>query len=206
MDLINLDRVKQLTGAKTNEEAALKLKTVLEVIEDFLGVVLFKTDFKDEKISLAYGNCRYIRPNHTPVNEVYEIKFFNPDSGKYESQTAFKYITGGETIDFLNRRVLKKPGAGRKPSDKNYENSPKGSLPYGHTMALRNSIGFKVLRSGTGIKAEFGSGARKSPIEYAKYLEGRNGNGIRPFLWAASGIFNADTIIEKFRKFYGRLK
>lgn len=96
--------------------------------------------------------------------------------------------------------------AGRKPSDKNYENSPKGSLPYGHTMALRNSIGFKVLRSGTGIKAEFGSGARKSPIEYAKYLEGRNGNGIRPFLWAASGIFNADTIIEKFRKFYGRLK
>ena len=58
MDLINLDRVKQLTGAKTNEEAALKLKTVLEVIEDFLGVVLFKTDFKDEKISLAYGNCR----------------------------------------------------------------------------------------------------------------------------------------------------
>lgn len=49
MDLINLDRVKQLTGAKTDEEAALKLKTVLEVIEDFLGVVLFKTDFKDEK-------------------------------------------------------------------------------------------------------------------------------------------------------------
>lgn len=113
MDLINLDRVKQLTGAKTDEEAALKLKTVLEVIEDFLGVVLFKTDFKDEKISLAYGNCRYIRPNHTPVNEVYEIKFFNPDSGKYESQTDFKYITGGETIDFLNRRVLKKPASGR---------------------------------------------------------------------------------------------
>ena len=90
--------------------------------------------------------------------------------------------------------------AGRKPSDKNYRNSPKGSLPYGHSMRLRNSIGFKVFRIGNGIKVEFGSGARKSSIEYAKYLEGRNGNGIRPFLWAASGIFNAATIIEKFRK------
>ena len=59
--------------------------------------------------------------------------------------------------------------AGRKPSDKNYENSPKGSLPYGHTMALRNSIGFKVLRSGPGIKAEFGSGARKSALSSLLY-------------------------------------
>lgn len=97
--------------------------------------------------------------------------------------------------------------AGKDPHDKNYRNSPKGSLPYGHSMRLRNSIGFKVFRIGNGIKAEVGSGIRKKKqIEYAEYLEGRNGNGIRPFLWAASGIFNADTIIEKFRKFYGRLK
>lgn len=95
---------------------------------------------------------------------------------------------------------------GKKPSDPEYENSPAGALPYGHTMGLRDSIGFKQLRSGNSIFAEVGSGANRTPIEYAKYLEGRNHDGIRPFLWAIDGVFNPQAIIKKFNEYYEKAK
>lgn len=102
-------------------------------------------------------------------------------------------------------RILKRGlsyRAGRNPGDKNYENSPVGSLPYGHSMRLRNSIGFKVLASGKQVKSEVGSGAQGTGIEYAKYLEGRNGDGIRPFLEYAQGYYNPQTIKAYFAQYY----
>lgn len=92
--------------------------------------------------------------------------------------------------------------AGRDYKDKNYANSPQGSLPFMHTGRLRNSIGFKLLRHGTTIFSEVGSGASTSPIDYAKYLEGENGDGIRPFLWAIEGIYNPKNIIKLFDAYY----
>lgn len=96
--------------------------------------------------------------------------------------------------------------AGRKPSDSDYANSPKGAMPYGHTMALRDSIGLRVIRTGDKVFAEVGSGANRNEIEYAKYLEGYNHNGIRPFLWYIEDIFTASRIIEKFKKYYKAAK
>lgn len=93
--------------------------------------------------------------------------------------------------------------AGRKPSDKNYMTSPKGALPFMHTGALRDSIGFKLVRHGNIVSSEVGSGAQEArEIEYAKYLEGRNGDGIRPFLWAAEKIYNPQNIIKAFNNYY----
>lgn len=92
--------------------------------------------------------------------------------------------------------------AGRDSSDKNYANSPKGSLPYMHSGRLRDSIGFKLLRYGTNVLSEVGSGANGNAIEYAQYLEGKNGNGIRPFLWAIDKIYNAKNILKAFDDYY----
>ena len=92
--------------------------------------------------------------------------------------------------------------AGRDRSDKNYASSPKGSLPYMHTGRLRDSIGFKLLRYGTNVLSEVGSGANGHLIEYAQYLEGKNGNGIRPFLWAIDKIYNAKNILKAFDDYY----
>lgn len=91
--------------------------------------------------------------------------------------------------------------AGRDYKDPSYETSPKGALPYMHTGRLRNSIGFKLLKHGNTVFSEVGSGANTSPIDYAKYLEG-NGNGIRPFLWAAETIYNPKNILKVFNQIY----
>lgn len=91
--------------------------------------------------------------------------------------------------------------AGRDYKDPSYETSPKGALPYMHTGRLRNSIGFKLLKHGSTVFSEVGSGASTSPIDYAKYLEG-DGNGIRPFLWVAEPIYNPRNILKVFNQIY----
>lgn len=92
---------------------------------------------------------------------------------------------------------------GRKPSDKNYATSPQGALPFMHTGGLRDSIGFKLLRKGNKVFSEVGSGANDArQVEYAKYLEGRNNDGIRPFLWSIEKIYTADNIISLFNQYY----
>lgn len=92
--------------------------------------------------------------------------------------------------------------AGRSPKDKNYQNSPAGSLPYAHTLRLRDSIGYKILAQGRRVFSEVGSGAGASSVEYAKYLEGRNNDGIRPFLWAVKNDYNAEKINKKFWEYF----
>lgn len=92
--------------------------------------------------------------------------------------------------------------AGKDYKDKNYRNSPKGALPFKHSGGLQTSIGYKLLRHGKTIFSEVGSGASARPIDYAKYLEGENGNGIRPFLWAAEPIYNPRNILKVFNQIY----
>lgn len=92
--------------------------------------------------------------------------------------------------------------AGRDQKDPNYSNSPKGALPYGHTMRLRNSIGFKIMLAANKVISEIGSGAKNTPINYAKYLEGHNGDGIRPFLWYVEPIYNSHKLLARFWQHY----
>ena len=80
--------------------------------------------------------------------------------------------------------------------------STPGQLPLRHTGQLLDSIDFKVVRAGKVVKSEVGSGAKIRTAPYAKYLEGRNHNGIRPFLWAVRDLYNAQRVIAYFNKYY----
>ena len=84
--------------------------------------------------------------------------------------------------------------------------SPKGDMPYLHTGRLRNSIGFKMLTHKRDVTTKIGSGAMGNPIEYAKYLQGRNGDGIRPFLWAVQDLVTPERLIAYFDNYYKPLQ
>ena len=84
-----------------------------------------------------------------------------------------------------------------------YKASPKGALPYKHSGRLQASIGNNVLRHGFTVKSEVGSGTNpKTTVEYAKWLEGRKGDGIRPFLWAVQELYIPEKIIAYFETYY----
>lgn len=87
---------------------------------------------------------------------------------------------------------------------KNYTTSPKGDLPYKHSGRLQNSIFFKNLAHKTTVETKFGS--ILNPPDYAKYLEGRNGDGIRPFLWFAEELLTVESILEYFDRYYRPLQ
>lgn len=91
--------------------------------------------------------------------------------------------------------------------------SSKGDMPFMHTGQLRGSVGYKVLRAGKKVTSEVGSvmprhrfvGAdREAP--YAKYLEGRNHDGIRPFLWAIKDLYTTQRAITYFNEYYKPLQ
>lgn len=84
--------------------------------------------------------------------------------------------------------------------------SKPGDMPYLHTGRLRGSIGFKMLAHKRDVTTKIGSGAMGNPIEYARYLEGRNHDGIRPFLWAVQDLVTADRIMEYFNKYFTPLQ
>lgn len=89
---------------------------------------------------------------------------------------------------------------------KNAVSSPVGEMPYLHTGRLRNSIGFKTTAHKRDVKTEVGSGAMGNPIEYAKYLQGRNDDGIRPFLWAVKDLITSERLLAYFDSFYKPLQ
>ena len=91
--------------------------------------------------------------------------------------------------------------AGRNKDDADYQTSPKGEMPYAHSMRLRNSIGFKVVLIGNGVWSEVGSGSMANTVEYAKFLE-NDGHGIRPFLWYVRGIYNKEQLYKKFNQIH----
>lgn len=89
---------------------------------------------------------------------------------------------------------------------KGAKSSPVGDMPYLHTGRLRDSIGFKMLAKKKEVTAKIGSGAMGNPIEYAKYLQGRNDDGIRPFLWAVKDLVNTERVLAYFDKYYKPLQ
>lgn len=123
-----------------------------------------------------------------------------------EFQNTIKAIEKAHTkVASEAERMLKRGlswRAGRDSSSPEYQNSPKGSLPYMHTGSLRKTIGYKVNAKGSKVISEVGSGARRRNVEYAKYLQGDNNDGIRPFLDYIEGVYNAETIDEAFLQFF----
>ena len=73
--LIPLGKVKEITGAKTDEQAAVQSRTIEHMIEAYTGQTLFKKDIANERITLPYGLQKVIRPECLPVNSVEEIRY-----------------------------------------------------------------------------------------------------------------------------------
>lgn len=106
-----------------------------------------------------------------------------------------------QAVEKLKRGLSHNGGRG-----KNARPSPKGDMPYLHTGRLRSSIGYKTLSTSKKTETKVGSGAMGNPIEYAKYLQGRNGDGIRPFLWAVKDLVTPDRLIAYFKEFWKPLQ
>lgn len=87
-----------------------------------------------------------------------------------------------------------------------YKTSPKGDMPYKHTGRLQGSIGYKMLAHKRDVQSKIGSGVLGNPIEYAKYLEGKNGDGIRPFLRAVKDLVTSERLLAYFDKYYKPLQ
>lgn len=114
---------------------------------------------------------------------------------------------GTEGVNHLKRGLSHQGGTrgqknARKGGSDPYVTSPKGSLPYRHTGGLQRSIGLKNLANNTTVWTKIGSGINAPEVEYAKYLEGHNHDGIRPFLQALKDVVTSRRIIEYFNKYY----
>lgn len=106
-----------------------------------------------------------------------------------------------QAVDKLKRGLSHSGGRGRGA-----KSSPVGDMPYLHTGRLRNSIGFKMLARKRDVETKIGSGAMGNPIEYARYLEGRNHDGTRPFLWAVQDLVTSERIMAYFNKYWKPLE
>lgn len=114
---------------------------------------------------------------------------------KLSTQAVMKLKKG--LAHYGGRRGLKKGG---------YQTSPKGDMPYKHTGRLQGSIGYKMTAHKHDVKSQIGSGVMGNPIEYAKYLQGRHDDGIRPFLWAIQDLVTTDRLIAYFNQYYKPLE
>lgn len=106
-----------------------------------------------------------------------------------------------QAVSYLKRGLSHNGGRG-----KGQISSPKGQMPYLHTGRLRNSIGYRTKTKKGNAETQVGSGAMGNPIEYAKYLQGRNGDGLRPFLWAVKDLVTPERLIAYFNDYYKPLQ
>ncbi len=97
--ILDLEQVKAVTGAKTDEEAVAQVLAVQELIEGYLGVTLIKADFADEKITVPYALSNIIRPAKSPVNSVSKIGLLQAD-GTYKAYTG-QYTFSRDCVQFL---------------------------------------------------------------------------------------------------------
>jgi len=73
--LIPLRKVKELTGATTDEQAAIQSRAIEQMIESYTGFTLLKKDITKERITMPYKAQKVFRPYCLPVNSVEEIKY-----------------------------------------------------------------------------------------------------------------------------------
>lgn len=131
------------------------------------------------------------------LNKLFDKEPQNQMDAMIKAQTQL----ASQAVAKLKRGLSHNGGRG-----KGSKSSPKGDMPYLHTGRLRNSIGFKMLAHKKDVQTKIGSGAMGNPIEYAKYLQGRNDDGIRPFLWAVKDLVTSERLLSYFDKFWKPLQ
>ena len=93
--------ITAITGATDNAIITMQGQTVIEMLEEFLGVLLIKRDISDEKITLPYGFSRVIKPKFAPINSVSKLEVITRE-GTYKANTDTLPI-GTYVIELLPR-------------------------------------------------------------------------------------------------------
>jgi|GEM_PF-1979046 hypothetical protein len=93
--------ITAITGATDAAEINMQGCAIIEMLEEFLGVLLVKRDISDEKITLPYSFSRVIKPKFAPLNSVASLEVITKN-GNYKADTSTISI-GAYTIELLPR-------------------------------------------------------------------------------------------------------
>ena len=105
--ILDLETVKKITKAKSNDVAAEQIEAVQELMESYLNITYIKRDISDEAVTLPYKKISIISPQYAPINSVKEIKVLQSD-GSYHAAD-IKYSIGKETVQILSGSLFE-PG------------------------------------------------------------------------------------------------
>ena len=100
-NLIPLDVVKSITGATRDDVAATQGRAIVGMVQAYLGLVLVKQTFENEKVTVPYEFSRVILPKHAPINGICSVGIVTRE-GTYKADD--KAVSFGEfTVEFLPR-------------------------------------------------------------------------------------------------------
>lgn len=83
---IPLEKIKEITGASDDAVATAQWNYAVGLVEGYLGVTLFKTDYTAEKITVPYGLSQVLVTKHGPINSVSAFSVITSD-GTYQAKT-----------------------------------------------------------------------------------------------------------------------
>lgn len=99
-DLIPTDVIKRITGTTDETEAVTQGRTIVGMVQAYLGLVLVKQNFCNEKITVPYNFSRVIRPKYAPINSVSEIGIIT-NNGTYKADENSYFAVGRFTVELL---------------------------------------------------------------------------------------------------------
>lgn len=98
-NLIPIATVKAITGTTSDTVATQQGAAIIGLLQNYLGLVLKKQNFTDEKVTIPYPFSRVIKPMYAPVNSVSYLGTIT-NEGTYEQDT--RHLAVGEfTIEIL---------------------------------------------------------------------------------------------------------
>ena len=100
-NIIPAATITAITGATDANEIALQGCVVIEMLEEFLGVLLVKRDISEEKITLPYNFSKVLKTKFAPINSVSSLEVIT-HNGTYKAETKHLAI-GAYTIELLPR-------------------------------------------------------------------------------------------------------
>lgn len=86
-NIIPVEVVKSITGATTDAIATAQGAAVVGMVQAYLGLVLVKQTFSNEKVTVAYEFQKIIHPKYAPINSVSDVKILTRE-GSYKAKTS----------------------------------------------------------------------------------------------------------------------
>lgn len=82
--ILDLETVKKITGAETDEQAAVQITAVQELLQSYLGVLFIRKDIADEVLTVPYADATVFSPAYGPINSVSGLEVLGAD-GAYKA-------------------------------------------------------------------------------------------------------------------------